>query len=142
MRKLPALSAIVLSAAFLLAMTGAQAQPSSDRDGRATAVVDTEAATDAEVGTDDDAGADAHDGAPSGFGQVMSVLTGLLQDAAQREATGRSDGFALDNPAIEISVTPVEGHDSLLRAPAARHATAGQKRHGTSARQLAGGTPE
>ena len=84
--------------------------------------------------------ADSGDAPRSGFGQVMSVLTGLLHDAAQREATGRGDGFALDNPAIEISVTPVEGQTSLLRASTRRHA-AGQAPRGAREKQLAGGTP-
>lgn len=87
-----------------------------------------------------DARAASADGPRSGFGQVMSVLTGLLQDAAQREATGHGDGFALDNPAIEISVTPVEGQTSLLRTPAGRDA-AGERRSGAREPQLAAGTP-
>lgn len=86
-----------------------------------------------------DTGADQAAESPrSGFGQVMSVLTGLLQDAAQQEASGRSDGFALDNPAIEISVTPVEGRTSLLQAPPERNAA---REQGSGRERLAGGTP-
>ena len=51
----------------------------------------------------------------SGFGQVMALLTGLLEDAAQREASGGKQGFALDNPAVVVSVTPVQGADSFVR---------------------------
>ncbi len=129
-----------LAVVLVLAMPVVQAQQPRDETARTTEAVDGSDAG-AGAGVDMDAGADAAD-APSGFGQVMSVLTGLLQDAAQREATGRSDGFTLDNPAIEISVTPVEGRDSLLRAPVARQATAGPRRDATDTRQLAGGTPE
>ncbi len=86
---------------------------------------------------DPEPGVATADGPRSNFGQVMSVLTGLLRDAAQREATGHGDGFALDNPAIEISVTPVAGQRSLLRAPAERPREAGR----TARERLAGGTP-
>lgn len=55
------------------------------------------------------------DASKSGFGQVMALLTGLLEDAAQREASGGKEGFALDNPAVVVSVTPVEGADSFVR---------------------------
>ena len=130
-----------LAVVLVLAMPVVQAQQPRDETARTTEAVDGSDAG-AGAGVDMDAGPDAADGAHSGFGQVMSVLTGLLQDAAQREATGRSDGFTLDNPAIEISVTPVEGRDSLLRAPVARQATAGPRREATDTRQLAGGTPE
>ena len=69
----------------------------------------------------DGAQASAQDDAPpaggsrSGFGQVMALLTGLLEDAAQREASGNKEGFALDHPAVVVSVTPVRGADSFLR---------------------------
>jgi len=108
------------------------------RAAEALATTDAGAGSEGDMVPDADAGSDAG-ATPSGFGQVMSVLTGLLQDAAQREATGRSDGFALDNPAIRISVTPVEGRTSLLREPIGRHATATGRKGG--ARELAGGTP-
>lgn len=55
----------------------------------------------------------------SGFGQVMAVLTGLLRDAAMREAGDADDGFALEDPALRIAVTPVQGSDSFLQAPRA-----------------------
>ena len=61
----------------------------------------------------DDASADTR--SRSGFGQVMALLTGLLEDAAQREASGGRQGFALDNPAVVVSVTPVQGADSFVR---------------------------
>ena len=61
----------------------------------------------------DDAAADTR--SRSGFGQVMALLTGLLEDAAQREASGGRQGFALDNPAVVVSVTPVQGADSFVR---------------------------
>ena len=141
MRKL-----LLLAAVTLFAMPVAYAQQRQDDGTREAAADTTEAGTgtgiDARVDTAADERADAPDQSPgSGFGQVMSVLTGLLQEAAQREATGRSDGFALDNPAIEISVTPVEGRTSLLRAPAGKRTAAGKGRRGADARQLAGSTP-
>lgn len=64
------------------------------------------------------ASADASAGPRNGFGQVMALLTGLLADAAQREASGDDAGFALDNPAVVVSVTPVQGTDSFLRGDA------------------------
>ena len=69
----------------------------------------------------DGAQASAQDDAPpaggsrSGFGQVMALLTGLLEDAAQREASDAKESFALDNPAVVVSVTPVRGADSFVR---------------------------
>lgn len=145
MRKFPFLLATSLLAMALASV--AQAQQSDHAVATDHALSEAGLAADAEAGTAAtvDAGADADpqqadDAARSGFGQVMSVLTGLLQDAAQREATGRGDGFALDNPAIEISVTPVEGQTSLLRTPAGREAT-GERRSGAREPQLAAGTP-
>lgn len=138
MRKFPALPAVFLPAALFLAMTAAHAGQADKDEARATDVAGRAAMTDAEADVDIDASADARDKAPSGFGQVMSVLTGLLQDAAQQEASGRSDGFALDNPAIEISVTPVEGRTSLLQAPPERNAA---REQGSGRERLAGGTP-
>lgn len=137
MRKLPISPAAALLLATWFAMPAAHAQQRDD--GAATGAP-------AQVDADAAAGAGAEAVAPdettrSGFGQVMSVLTGLLQDAARREATGQGDGFALDNPAIEISVTPAEGQTSLLReAPAGKRMTA-RERHAAGARALAGGTP-
>jgi hypothetical protein len=145
MRKFP-----VLLATSLLAMAFAPAAHARQTDhavatGHALPEAGVAADTGAGTGATVDAGADAEpqqaaETSRSGFGQVMSVLTGLLQDAAQREATGRGDGFALDNPAIEISVTPVEGQTSLLRTPAGRDA-AGERRSGAREPQLAAGTP-
>ena len=139
MRKFPFLLATSLFAMALAPVAHAQ------QSGHAVATTGVAADAEADTGTTVDAGADADprqatDESRSGFGQVMSVLTGLLQDAAQREATGRGDGFALDNPAIEISVTPVEGQTSLLRTPAGRDA-AGERRSGAREPQLAAGTP-
>lgn len=133
---------IFLAVVLVFSTPVAQAQQPRDDTSRTTAAVDGSDAG-AGAGVDMDAGADAA-GTTSGFGQVMSVLTGLLQDAAQREATGRSDGFVLDNPAIEISVTPAEGRTSLLRKPTARSAAVEPKakaRHAAAARELAGTTP-
>lgn len=76
--------------------------------------------------------------AKSGFGQVMAVLTGLLQDAAQREAGGGDDGFQLEDPALRIEVTPVAGSDSFLREePRRARRTTGPARAAVAA-QLAG----
>lgn len=145
----PLMTAPLVTALFLLALLLALPVDAPARQrgeiANATASAAGTAASDAHggaaaagTGIADDAGADA---APrSGFGQVMSVLTGLLQDAAQREATGRGEGLVLDNPAIEISVTPVEGQTSLLRAPTERRVVRDAGRE-AGKRQLAGGTP-
>jgi hypothetical protein len=68
------------------------------------------ATTEALSQASDDAGAPR-----SGFGQVMGVLTHLLQDAAERELGRREPGLVLENPALQISVTPVEGETSFVR---------------------------
>jgi len=76
--------------------------------------------------------------AKSGFGQVMSVLTGLLHDAAMREAGNGGEGIQLEDPALRIEVTPVAGSDSFLQAQPRKPArTAGEAR-ATVAAQLAG----
>lgn len=53
----------------------------------------------------------------SGFGQVMSVLTGLLQEAAGKEATGASSThsrtLSSDQSAVTITVTPVAGRSTF-----------------------------
>ena len=52
----------------------------------------------------------------SGFGQVMSMLTGLLQEAAARQATRGSSDASLpqsDQSAVTISVTPVAGRSTF-----------------------------
>ena len=54
----------------------------------------------------------------SGFGQVMSVLTGLLQDAAGKESTGTSttasQTLSSEESAVVITVTPVEGRSTFF----------------------------
>ena len=145
MRKFPFLLAISLLAVALAPVAHAQQPGHAVTTDHVLPAAGVAADAEGGTGTTVDAGADADpqpaaDATRSGFGQVMSVLTGLLQDAAQREATGRGDGFALDNPAIEISVTPVEGQTSLLRTPAGRDA-AGERRSGAREPQLAAGTP-
>ena len=54
----------------------------------------------------------------SGFGQVMSVLTTLLQDAAHKEATGASATasqiLSSEESAVTISVTPVAGSSTFF----------------------------
>lgn len=154
MRKTPLLLVIVLLVAPLAhaqqrgqaartaaATAGADAVEANAGPADATAA-DVDAAAMGEVAMDevarDEADSDAGDTTRSGFGQVMSVLTGLLADAAQREATGRGEGLALDNPAIEISVTPVDGARSFVRDP---RPAAKRTRGRPSAAQLAGGTP-
>lgn len=56
--------------------------------------------------------------AKSGFGQVMSVLTTLLQDAATKEAAGTSstaaDLLSAEASAVSISVTPVAGSSTFF----------------------------
>lgn len=82
-----------------------------------TATGDTTRAAPANTQAQVQAGEDARPdlGSKSGFGQVMALLTGLLEDAAQRETSGSTQGFALDNPAVVVSVTPVQGADSFMR---------------------------
>lgn len=54
----------------------------------------------------------------SGFGQIMSVLTGLLQDAAGKESVGASSTGARtlssDESAVTITVTPVAGRSTFF----------------------------
>lgn len=54
----------------------------------------------------------------SGFGQVMSVLTTLLQDAARKEATGApstaAELLAAEESAVAIKVTPVAGSSTFF----------------------------
>ena len=54
----------------------------------------------------------------SGFGQVMSVLTTLLQEAAAKQAAdGPSNASALlssDQSAVTITVTPVAGRSTFF----------------------------
>ena len=135
-----------LLATALLAMPLAHAQQHADTTataGAATAGASTEADIDGDAPTPANADADAaaNDAPHSGFGQVMSVLTSLLEDAARREATGHGEGLVLDNPAIEISGTPVAGETSLLRANAGRHAVPTETAPAAIGRQLAGGDP-
>jgi hypothetical protein len=53
----------------------------------------------------------------SGFGQIMSMLTGLLQEAAAKQATSGSSDAPLsessDQSAVTISVTPVAGRSTF-----------------------------
>lgn len=80
----------------------------------------------------------------SGFGQVMAVLTGLLQDAAMREAGGGNEGFQLEDPALRIEVTPVAGSDSFRQAePRKRaHPTAGRAPTAVAAQLAADGAAQ
>ena len=54
----------------------------------------------------------------SGFGQVMSVLTGLLQDAAGKESAGAasstSEMLSSEDSAVSIRVTPVAGRSTFF----------------------------
>lgn len=125
-------------ATSLLAMSLAAIAQAQQRDQPAAMPAIATDTDDGETAVDTGADQEMAESPRSGFGQVMSVLTSLLHDAAQQEASGRSDGFALDNPAIEISVTPVEGRTSLLQAPPERNAA--RARRGGRER-LAGGTP-
>ena len=54
----------------------------------------------------------------SGFGQVMSVLTGLLQDAAGKESAGASSStsqtLSSEESAVTITVTPVAGRSTFF----------------------------
>ena len=54
----------------------------------------------------------------SGFGQVMSMLTGLLQEAAAKQANSGSSDAALplssDESAVTITVTPVAGRSTFF----------------------------
>lgn len=55
--------------------------------------------------------------ARSGFGQVMRMLTDLLQEAARKQASATGNDAPLpataDNSAVSISVTPVAGRSSF-----------------------------
>lgn len=64
------------------------------------------------------ADADAGDKGRSGFGQVMQLLTQLLQDAADKQATAApADALVAaeddSSAAVSIRVTPVEGRSSF-----------------------------
>lgn len=67
---------------------------------------------------------DAADRGKSGFGQVMSVLTTLLQDAANKEASGTAttaaERLSADESAVSISVTPVTGSSTFFVAKPSR----------------------
>jgi len=97
----------------LVMILGTLAPPALGQEPKGVASEDTTRAGPAKAPADDDMSPDR--GSKSGFGQVMALLTGLLEDAAQREASGNKEGFALDHPAVVVSVTPVRGADSFLR---------------------------
>ena len=67
----------------------------------------------------------------SGFGQVMSVLTGLLQEAAARQSTSgpanASPFLSSDQSAVTISVTPVAGRSTFLVDKSAADMAADEK---------------
>lgn len=72
----------------------------------------------------------------SGFGQVMRVLTDLLQEAARQQASAtREDAFSStlsgDDSAVTIRVTPVAGRSSF-HAPKAKRGTAAQSAAGAA----------
>lgn len=98
----------MLPLVVMTVVLGTSAFPASSQETKGVA-----APAKTHAGADDDASPDAS--ARNGFGQVMALLTGLLEDAARREASGDRQGFALDNPAVAVSVTPVQGADSFLR---------------------------
>lgn len=114
---------IVLAVAACAASSLSQAQhrdPSADTASPATA-----ASASADAG-DDDTGHGR-----SGFGQVMSVLTGLLQEAAARQSTrgpaNASPFLSSDQSAVTISVTPVAGRSTFLVDKSAADMTADAK---------------
>jgi len=92
---------------------GTSVSPASCQETEGVALDEATHVAPAQAPVQDDAPPDAS--ARSGFGQVMALLTGLLEDAAQREASGGTQGVALDNPAVVVSVTPVQGADSFVR---------------------------
>ena len=101
---------IVLAVAACAASSLSQAQP---RDPQAeTAPPATAANASADAGDNDTVRG------KSGFGQVMSVLTGLLQEAAARQASSgpanASPLLSSDQSAVTISVTPVAGRSTFL----------------------------
>lgn len=64
------------------------------------------------------AGPDGTGRGKSGFGQIMSVLTGLLQDAAGKESASASSSatriLSSDQSAVTITVTPVAGRSTFF----------------------------
>ena len=54
----------------------------------------------------------------SALGQVMSMLTGLLQEAAAREAGTAPAALSSDQSAVTVTVTPAAGRSSLRRGGA------------------------
>ena len=80
---------------------------------RAPAMASPVAAT-TSASTDDD----GREHKKSGFGQVMSVLTGLLQDAAGKESAGASSStsqtLSSEESAVTITVTPVAGRSTFF----------------------------
>ena len=72
----------------------------------------------------DDAATAVATGKPrSGFGQVMRMLTDLLQEAARKQASATGNDASLSatagNSAVNISVTPVAGRSGFY-APKSR----------------------
>ena len=110
MRKASVLLAIAACAASSLSLA------QQHRDQRADiASPAAKASTEAASTEADDNGAVR---AKSGFGQVMSVLTGLLQEAAARQAAGASSKasplLSSDQSAVAITVTPVAGRTTFF----------------------------
>jgi hypothetical protein len=103
----------VRKASFVLAIAACAASSLSlaqDRDPPADGV--TPAAN-----ADAESGDNQTPSEKSGFGQIMSMLTGLLQEAAAKQATSGSSDAPLsessDQSAVTISVTPVAGRSTF-----------------------------
>ncbi len=102
-------ASIVLTIAACASSPLSLAQHSDPASAVATPAVATASAP-----ADDDGG----EHQKSGFGQVMSVLTGLLQDAAGKEkSAGASSSMAQtlssEESAVTITVTPVAGRSTF-----------------------------
>lgn len=102
---------LVLTIAACAAWLPSQAQQHEPAPARTPPVV---------AATDDEAGDEGMAEGISGFGQIMSVLTGLLQDAASKASAGASSSAAQtlssEESAVTIRVTPVAGRSTFFVA--------------------------
>jgi hypothetical protein len=118
---------LVLTIAACAAWLPSQAQQHEPAPARTPPVV---------AATDDEAGDEGMAEGISGFGQIMSVLTGLLQDAASKASAGASASQTLssEESAVTIRVTPVAGRSTFFVAkPRSESATSAAQAEGPTA---------
>ena len=115
MRKASIVLAFTACAASSLALAQQQDLP-TDVGSRSTSTASTSTASTPTM-TDTTAD-DGSERGKSGFGQIMSVLTGLLQDAAARESVRASatasETLSSEESAVTITVTPVAGRSTFF----------------------------